>query len=129
MPRKKCCRKVSTSPISDGFTPLGVGVKQSLSILLNLDEFEAIRLADHLALYHEEAAERMGISRATFGRIIGEARSKVADALVNGKRLQIANTNAHTLSECISCGHENCRCNKEKPCRKPNNPNTNLTEL
>jgi len=97
--------------------------------MLNLDEFEAIRLADHLALYHEEAAERMGISRATFGRIIGKARSKVADALINGKRLQIANINLHPLSECISCGHINCKCNKEKLCHKPITPNTNLTEL
>ena len=117
-PRKKCCRKVSTSPVSEGFSPLGLGRKGDASILLNLDEFEAIRLADNLGLYHEEAAARMGVSRATFGRIIGEARSKLADALINGKRLRIANLDTHILTQCSSCGEMNCLCNKERPCCK-----------
>jgi predicted DNA-binding protein (UPF0251 family) len=56
---------------------------------LGLDELEAIRLADLEGLYQEEAAVRMNVSRATFGRIIGEARHKVADAVVNGKALTI----------------------------------------
>ena len=31
----------------------------------------------------------MGVSRATFGRILGRARTKVADALVHGKAIRI----------------------------------------
>lgn len=128
MPRKKCCRKVSISPISEGFSPVGISKRETLLIELNLDEFEAIRLADHLGLYHEEAASRMGISRATFGRIVGEARAKVADALVNGKRLQIADISTYKLSECSSCGQLNCLCNKDKPCCRKES-NVNLTTL
>jgi len=60
--------------------------------LLSLDEFEAIRLADYEGLYHEEAAGRMNISRATFGRILDGARSKVADVIINGKALKISTT-------------------------------------
>ncbi len=56
---------------------------------MSLDEFEAIRLADHEGLYQEEAAGRMDVSRATFGRILDSARGKVADAIVNGKALRI----------------------------------------
>lgn len=56
---------------------------------LSLDELETIRLADHEGLYHEQAAERMNISRPTFGRILGEARRKVAEALIDGKALRI----------------------------------------
>ena len=61
-------------------------------VVLTLDELEALRLADLEGLYHDRAAERMGISRTTFGRILSEARKKVADALVGGKVLGIGTT-------------------------------------
>jgi uncharacterized protein len=54
-----------------------------------MDELEAVRLADYEGLYHEDAAVKMGISRATFGRILNNARRKIADAIVNGKALKI----------------------------------------
>ena len=54
-----------------------------------MDEFEALRLADHQGLYHEQAATKMNISRQTFGRIVSEARSKVATALIEEKALKI----------------------------------------
>ena len=56
---------------------------------LTLDGLEALRLADLQGLYHEEAARRMGVSRATFSRVLSGARSAVADALVNRKALEI----------------------------------------
>ena len=56
---------------------------------MTLDEFEAIRLADLEGLYQEQAAERMEVSRATFGRIIEIAHRKVAEALIRGKALKI----------------------------------------
>ena len=58
-------------------------------VSITLDELEAIRLADYKSLYHEEAAQEMNISRATFGRILDGARHKVAEAIVNGKALKI----------------------------------------
>jgi predicted DNA-binding protein (UPF0251 family) len=58
-------------------------------VLLSLDEYEAIRLADGEGLYQEQAALMMNISRQTFGRIIESAHRKVADVLVNGKALKI----------------------------------------
>ena len=53
------------------------------------DELEAMRLAGLEGLYQEEAAMRMNVSRATFGRVINEARRKVADAIIHGKALTI----------------------------------------
>ena len=50
-------------------------------VLLTLDEYEAIRLADLEGLYQEQAATRMNVSRQTFGRIVEAARRKVADVL------------------------------------------------
>lgn len=56
---------------------------------MSLDEFEALRLADLEGLYQEQAAEQMGVSRATFGRIVVAARHKVAQTLVHGRALRI----------------------------------------
>jgi predicted DNA-binding protein (UPF0251 family) len=56
---------------------------------LTIDEREALRLADLNGLSHEEAGRSMGVSRATFGRIIQKARRVVADALINGKAINI----------------------------------------
>jgi predicted DNA-binding protein (UPF0251 family) len=58
-------------------------------IVLSLDEFEAVRLADYEQLYQEDAAAKMNISRQTFGRIIEAAHKKIADVLMNGKALKI----------------------------------------
>jgi uncharacterized protein len=58
-------------------------------VSLRLDEMEAIRLADYQGLYHAEAAVKMKISRATFGRVLDEARRKVAEAILQGKALKI----------------------------------------
>ena len=51
-------------------------------IVLTPDELEALRLADLEGMYQEKAAENMGISRQTFGRIIESAHKKVAEALI-----------------------------------------------
>jgi uncharacterized protein len=56
---------------------------------MTLDEFEALRLADLEGRYQEQAAERMGVSRSTFGRIVDSAHRKVAEALIAGKALRI----------------------------------------
>ena len=58
-------------------------------VVLTLDEFEALRLADLEGLYQEDAAGRMAVSRPTFGRIVESARRKVAEALVLGKSMRI----------------------------------------
>lgn len=56
---------------------------------LDLDELEALRLADYEGLYHQESALRMAVSRATFGRIVASARRKVAEAIIKGMALRI----------------------------------------
>lgn len=63
------------------------------TVIMELDEMEAIRLADGLGLYHEEAARQMNVSRQTFGRILEQARKKVATALIDGMALQINQSN------------------------------------
>lgn len=64
-------------------------------VVMTLDEFEALRLADLVGLYQEQAAEEMGVSRPTFSRIVESAHRKVADALVHGKALRIEGGPVH----------------------------------
>lgn len=89
MARPKCHRNVCGTPDKNYFKPRGIPAVDLEEIILTLDEFEAIRLADYEQLYQEEAAERMNISRQTFGRIIEAAHRKIADVLLNGKALKI----------------------------------------
>jgi predicted DNA-binding protein (UPF0251 family) len=89
MPRPQCCRRIAGRPIASAFHPAGIPACDRVEIVLTLDEFEAIRLADLEGLYQEQGAERMHISRPTFGRILGTAHRKVAEALAHGKALKI----------------------------------------
>jgi len=50
---------------------------------------EALRLADYERLYQQEYADKMGISRTTFSRLIESARKKIADALLHTKVIRI----------------------------------------
>lgn len=64
------------------------------TLILEADELEALRLADLEGLYQEECARRMGISRSTLSRTLARARRKVAEALVQGRRLILATSDA-----------------------------------
>jgi len=89
MPRPKRCRMVGCHPKNNYYKPRGVPLAFLEEVVLAVDEYEGLRLADLEGLYQEDAAVKMGVSRQTFGRIIESAHRKVADALVNGKALRI----------------------------------------
>lgn len=89
MPRPRCCRRVAGEPVCKFFKPAGVPASSLEEVVLSIDEFEAIRLADLEGLYHEQAAESMSVSRQTFGRIVEAARGKIARVLVEGLALRI----------------------------------------
>lgn len=89
MPRAATPRHVSAGLVPRVFCPAGVRRRATESVTLDLDALEALRLADLVGLYHEAAAVRMGVSRATFGRLLADARRRVAEALVLGKVLRI----------------------------------------
>jgi len=89
VPRPFCCRRIAGRPAAPIFKPIGIPVRDLEEVVLTLDEFEAIRLADLDGLYQEQGAGQMNVSRATFSRIIDAAHRKIADALVHGKALRI----------------------------------------
>lgn len=94
MARPTMNRQIAIRPKIVAFKPIDVPLCDVEEIRLTFDEVEALRLADYEGLYQEAAAQRMGVSRQTFGRIIETARKKVADGLVNGKMLVFLQGNA-----------------------------------
>ncbi|HKK20345.1 MAG TPA: DUF134 domain-containing protein [candidate division Zixibacteria bacterium] len=109
MARPKCARFVRDFPNSTFFKPRGVPLCSLQEVVLTFDEFEALRLADLEGLYQEEAAAKMKVSRATFGRILTSAHGKVADGLINGRAIRIDGGNVKMVQrrtfECAECGH------------------------
>jgi len=86
--RPKKYRIVRLDPRIIQFSPRGKPGRPD-EANLNMDGFEAIRLADYLGISQGEAAKSMHISQQTFSRIIKKARKAVADCLVNGKIIRI----------------------------------------
>ncbi len=87
--RPKKTRWVKCEPGEKCFRPQCKPLNKLNGVLLTIDEFEAIRLADCEGLKQQDAAKKMRISRPTFSRIISSARNKVGDALVNVKAIKI----------------------------------------
>src|SRR4030042_2142360 len=109
MSRPCKCRRICGNPQADYFKPRGIPVSQLEKVVLTLDEFEAVRLADLDGLYQEEAAKMMNISRQTFGNIIESAHKKVADAMVNAKALKIEGGVVQMMQKqflCYDCRNE-----------------------
>ena len=89
MARQPKCRHVEFIPAVTSFKPAGIPRICLEEVILLVEEAEAIRLKDYLSLEQEECAQNMKVSRPTFQRILMEGRSKIADALINGKSIRI----------------------------------------
>ncbi len=87
--RKRINRRIDADHSGICFKPCGIKRSELQRVELREDEMEAIRLADYEGLYQQECADKMGISRTTFSRLIESARKKIADALLNTKALRI----------------------------------------
>ena len=85
MARPRKCRCICSRPKVEGLQPIGLLTCEEIS--LGYDEYEVIRLLDYEGFSQERCAQRMEVSRPTVTRIYEVARRKLADALVNGKRI------------------------------------------
>ena len=122
MPRPRKCRKVCCLPDNDGFVPVRGG-KELTPIVLNVDEYEAIRLIDREGFSQEQCGEYMHIARTTVQQIYDSARKKLAEVVVDGKMLRIEGGDyrlcdgAETTCGCGGCPKHRCRAqvlNKDK---------------
>ena len=109
MSRPPKCRRVEFMPNLTYFKPAGVPLCDLEEVCLTVEELESVRLKDYEGLEQEACAEKMGISRPTFHRIVIVARAKIADALVYGKAIRVEGGNFELVLEkmvCSSCSHE-----------------------
>ena len=109
MARPEKLRCVAHLPNVGFFKPAGIPVSALQSVRLSLEELESIRLRDLEELEQEKCAQQMRISRPTFHRILDSARNKLADALINGKSIQIEGGNFELPQRRFRCsndGHE-----------------------
>lgn len=94
---------MSGLPSVKGFFPFGAELVLDGAVILALEEYESIKLADYEGLSQEEASVKMGISRPTFTRIYEEARKKIAKSLVEGKSFVIEGGNVYFDFESLKC--------------------------
>jgi predicted DNA-binding protein (UPF0251 family) len=107
MSRPKKCRLVAFMPGVTYFKPAATPLRFLKEVQLTIEEVEAIRLKDIEGLEQQQCAEKMQVSRATFQRVLGSARKKVAEALMNGKAIKIEGGNFNVEPVCFTCsmGH------------------------
>jgi uncharacterized protein len=100
--RPRMRRTIATTSESRCYKPCcKAGEGQGIS--LQPEEIELIRLIDLEGLEQEEAAEKLGVSRKTAWRDLHEARRKIADALVNGKGIEMAGCTKAAEGRCPKC--------------------------
>lgn len=89
MPRPRKNRRIYCRLNANYFKPRGIPMSSLEEVILEIDEFEALRLKDKIGLEQTEAAERMKISQSTFQRILTSARKKIAEAITEGRAIKI----------------------------------------
>lgn len=85
MARPPKCRCIGGYPDFWSFSPDDESMEEP--VVLSLDEYETIRCIDWLGQNQEKCAQEMQIARTTVTAIYESARRKIADALVNGRRI------------------------------------------
>jgi uncharacterized protein len=98
---------MNNPPHFKGFKPIGKH-DENPPVIMNFEEYEAIRLSDFELLGQVEAAVAMGVSRPTFARIYESARRKVARAFVDGNPIVFEGGKVYFDSEWYTCNHCGC---------------------
>lgn len=89
MPRPRLCRRIKFKPEATYFKPRGVPMVNLEVVQVTHEEIESYRLRYLDNLDQNEASKKMNTSQSTYQRILVSASEKIADALVNGKALEI----------------------------------------
>lgn len=114
MVRPKRIRKMTNPPHFKGFKPIGPP-EENNPVVLNYEEYEAIRLSDFEFYGHLEASRIMEVSRPTYSRIYESARRKVAEAFVLGKAILFEGGKVFFDTEWHSC--KSCKCYFNHPAK------------
>lgn len=87
MPRRPNRRRIHNQPAARRFGPYDQSPPGE--VVLSLEGLEALRHSDVELMDQESAAELMGVSRQTYGRVLAAARRAVATAITGGLALNI----------------------------------------
>ena len=115
MPRPRKCRRICAMP---GVTEFAPRYRNSVtdSIVLGVDEYEAIRLIDYEGLSQEQCGEHMVIARTTVQQLYADARRKIAEAIVEGCTLLIEGGSYELCNgKDRPCGRGRCDCDPLPP--------------
>lgn len=127
MARRRCCGLVDEEPSYRKFIP--EGQTNTKTMILLVEELEALRLKDFAGMDQIACASEMGVSRATFQRMLQSARKKMVTSLVYGQTIIIQGGSyivKNRKFECLDCGEiwevepcsENGKHGYEIPCPK-----------
>ena len=107
-------------PKVDEFIPSDQGCDEIIE--MTVDEYETIRLIDHLEYSQEQCAQQMNVARTTIQAVYDSARKKLADVLVEGKRLKIGGGSYEVCPKASGCCRRQCeraKCKStERECKK-----------
>ncbi len=126
MPRPPRCRRVCALPEETEFGPRRAACRGG-AVVMTVDEYEAIRLIDLGGLTQEQCAAQMDVARTTVTGIYESARKKLAEAIVNGRRLRIEGGSYRVCETAGACPRRRCGENAaagqpadtERPEREP----------
>lgn len=108
MARKSRERRICEQPKCSHFVPAEQVAAYQQAVILNLDEFECIRLMDYEGLTQEQCAEHMQVARTTVQAIYKSAREKMATSLVQARALSIAGGCVYCCSLREQCTRRYC---------------------
>ena len=115
MARPKINRVICAPPRHRSFEP--TGCPDAETVTLTTDEYEMIRLHDLEHLDQSEAAKQMRISRPTAALLLTSAHKKIAQVLVEGKRLCIEDQSCCVCEVGLQCPMANDNtCDKKHRC-------------
>lgn len=89
MSRPKKKRKVNNPPKMLGFKPFGIRSCDTDQVVMQYEEYEAIKLVIYDNLSQNLAAKKMEVSRPTLTRIYNSALKKFGQSFVEGKAILI----------------------------------------
>ncbi|WP_158839321.1 DUF134 domain-containing protein [Polaribacter sp. L3A8] len=105
MPRPKKKRKVNCPPKMLGFKPFGIRFCDTEHIVMQYEEYEAVKLVVYDSFSQGIAAEKMEVSRPTLTRIYNSALKKIAQAFVEGKSILIKGGNFEFEKDWYKCNN------------------------
>lgn len=115
MPRPIKCRKVCGLPAMACFCPESGQTDGLETVVMTVDEYETVRLIDLEGYTQQACASQMQVARTTVQKIYDSARRKLADSIVNGKRLQICGGDYRVCGGCAQHGAEAEACGRCGP--------------